>query len=163
MWMGKARRDEATNRQQTLTMKFERGEYLLTDDKSKLDLDVVCAFLQATYWAAHRSREAINKSIQHSVCFGLFHAGRQVGFARAVTDRATFCYLCDVIIAPEHRGHGLGKWIVECMLAHPDLQTTTQCLRTRDAHGLYEPFGFERTEYMRRSVNDWSKHTSASP
>jgi GNAT superfamily N-acetyltransferase len=143
-------------------MNLKRGAYLLTDDQSKLDLDVVCTLLQATYWAASRSRAQIEKSIHHSVCFGLFHAGQQVGFARAVTDRATYCYLCDVIIAPEHRGHGLGKWIVECMLAHPDLQTTTQCLRTRDAHGLYEAFGFERTEYMRRSANDWSKQKPGS-
>jgi GNAT superfamily N-acetyltransferase len=143
-------------------MNFEGGEYLLTDDKSRLDLDVVCALLRDTYWAANRSREQIQKSIQHSVCFGLFHAGKQVGFARAVTDYATFCYLCDVIVAPEHRGRGLGKWIVECMLAHPDLQTTTQCLRTRDAHALYERFGFERTEYLRRSLNDWSKQKPGS-
>jgi GNAT superfamily N-acetyltransferase len=68
-----------------------------------------------------------------------------------------------VIIAPEHRGHGLGKWIVEVMLAHPELQTSTHCLRTRDAHTLYEPFGFERTEYLRRSLNDWSKQKSTSP
>lgn len=142
-------------------MNFERGEYLLTDDKSKLDLHVVCSLLQGTYWAESRSREQIEKSIQHSVCFGLFHSGRQVGFARAVTDCVTYCYLCDVIVALEHRGRGLGKWIVECMLSHPDLKTTTQCLRTRDAHGLYERFGFERTEYMRRSAHDWSKQTPA--
>ena len=142
-------------------MNFERGDYLLSDDKSILDLNVVFSLLRSTYWAESRSREQIETSLKHSVCFGLFHAGRQVGFARAVTDCATYCYLCDVIVAPDHRGHGLGKWIVECMLAHPDLQTTTQCLRTRDAHGLYEPFGFERTEYMRRSVSDWSKQASA--
>lgn len=143
-------------------MNFDRGDYLLSDDKSKLDLNVICSLLQGTYWAQSRSRDQIEKSLQHSVCFGLFHGGRQVGFARAVTDCATYCYLCDVIVAPDHRGHGLGKWIVECMLAHPDLQTTTQCLRTRDAHGLYERFGFERTEYMRRSINDWSNQRRAS-
>lgn len=143
-------------------MQWLRDEYVLSEDKARLDLNVICALLRDTYWAANRSREAIDKSIQHSVCFGLFHAGKQVGFARAVTDCATFCYLCDVIVAPEHRGRGLGKWIVECMLTHPDLQTTTQCLRTRDAHALYERFGFERTEYMRRSTNDWSKQKSDS-
>ena len=137
-------------------MEFVRGEYTLSDDKSQLDLEVVTTLLHATYWAVNRSREAIAKSVEHSVCFGLFHSSRQVGFARAVTDYATFTYLCDVIVAPEHRGRGLGKWIVECMLAHPALQTSTQCLRTRDAHTLYERFGFERTEYLRRSTNDWS-------
>jgi GNAT superfamily N-acetyltransferase len=76
-----------------------------------------------------------------------------VGFARAVTDQATFTYLCDVIIEPAHRGRGLGKWIVQTLLDHPTCQTTTRCLRTLDAHGLYEQFGFERTEYLRRSAS----------
>jgi GNAT superfamily N-acetyltransferase len=130
---------------------------MLTDDKSALDLTVVFQLLRPTYWAADRTAEQVAKSVEHSICFGLFHGKTQVGFARAVSDRVTFCYLCDVIVTPEHRGRGLGKWIVECMLDHPDLQTTTQCLRTRDAHALYEPFGFERTEYLRRSSHDWSK------
>ena len=138
-------------------MNWQRADYILTDDRSQLDLDAVCAWLQGSYWAAHRSRELIEKSIAHSVCFGLFHGGGQVGFARAVTDHATFAYLCDVIIAPEHRGQGLGKWIMECVLAHPDWAAATLVLRTRDAHGLYERFGFERTEYLRRSPGDWAK------
>ncbi|HWN95789.1 MAG TPA: GNAT family N-acetyltransferase [Methylomirabilota bacterium] len=138
-------------------MEWTRGEYVCSDDKLRLDLDFIYQQLQATYWAANRSRELIEKSVQHSVCFGLFHRGQQVGLARVITDYATFAYLGDLIIAAEHRGHGLGKWLVECVLAHPSMQTTTQCLRTRDAHSLYERFGFERTEYLRRSSNDWSK------
>lgn len=138
-------------------MHWQRNDYVLHDDKSQLDLGVVCALLQATYWASGRSRALIEKSIQHSVCFGLFHSGSQIGFARAVTDYATFAWICDVIVAPEHRGRGLGKWMVECVLSHPDLQSSTLVLRTRDAHSLYERFGFERTEYLRRSTNDWSK------
>ena len=138
-------------------MNWRRDDYVLTDDKSQLDLDAVCAWLRATYWAANRPREVIAKSIEHSACFGLFHGGKQVGFARAVTDYSTFAYLCDVIVAPEHRGRGLGKWMIECVLTHPAMQTSTQCLRTRDAHALYERHGFERTEYLRRSRNDWSK------
>jgi GNAT superfamily N-acetyltransferase len=141
-------------------MNWQRDHYLLSDDKSRLDLDAVYALLHATYWAKHRSREIIAKSIQHSVCFGLFWEDKQVGFTRAVTDYATFAWICDVVIAPEHRGRGLGKWIIECVLAHPELQTVTHVLRTRDAHSLYERFGFKRTEYLRRSQSDWSK-TSA--
>jgi ribosomal protein S18 acetylase RimI-like enzyme len=141
-------------------MNWQRGGYELSDDKNLLQLDAICALLGATYWAANRPRELIEKSIQHSVCLGLFHAGEQVGFARAVTDHATFTYLCDVIVAPEHRGRELGKWMVEIMIAHPDVQTTTQCLRTRDAHSLYERHGFERTEFLRRSKNDWSKQSA---
>ena len=137
-------------------MEWKRGEYVCTDDKARLDLNVTCDLLQATYWASNRSREQIRKSIQHSVCVGLFHGDKQIGFARGVTDHSTFTYFCDVIVAPEHRGHGLGKWLVEVIFAHPELQTTTQCLRTRDAHSLYERFGFKQTEYLRRSKNDWS-------
>ena len=143
-------------------MDWQRDDYLLTDDRSRFDLAAICALLHATYWAANRSPELIEKSIQHSVCLGLFHSGQQIGFARGVTDHATFTWICDVVIAPEHRGRGLGKWIVECVLAHPELQTTTQVLRTRDAHTLYEPFGFERTEYLRRSQQDWSKQERAA-
>ncbi len=140
-------------------MHWQRDGYELSDDKARLDLRAVKALLDTTYWAAARSPELIAKCIEHSVCFGLFHSGQQVGFARAVTDFSTFTYFCDVIIASEHRGHGLGKWMVEMMLAHPALQTVTQCLRTRDAHPLYERHGFERSEYLRRSVNDWSKQS----
>ena len=138
-------------------MNLKRDGYELSDEKDRLQLDAIRALLDTTYWAADRSRELTEKSIQHSFCLGLFHAGKQVGFARAVTDYATFAYLCDVIVAPEHRGRGLGKWMVEVLIAHPDVQTTTQCLRTRDAHSLYERHGFERTEYLRRSKSDWSK------
>jgi GNAT superfamily N-acetyltransferase len=143
-------------------MEWKRGDYVCTDDKARLDMNVICELLQATYWAADRSRELIEKSVQHSVCFGLFHHHQQVGLARVITDYATFAYLGDVIVAAEHRGQGLGKWFVECILTHPSMQTATQCLRTRDAHSLYERFGFERTEYLRRSRNDWSKNPQHS-
>jgi GNAT superfamily N-acetyltransferase len=132
------------------TMTWNHGEYTLTDDPRCTDLDTVCALLRPTYWADKRSREVIAKSIEHSLCFSLIHSGRQVGFARAVTDRATFAWICDVIIAPEHRGQGLGKWMMECIIAHPDLQDCTQLLRTKDAHTLYERFGFARSQCLRR-------------
>ncbi len=138
-------------------MNWQREAYELSDDTTRLQSDAVCALLNPTYWAAGRTREQIEKSMQHSFCLGLFHAGIQVGFARAVTDYSTFTYLCDVIVAPAHRGRGLGKWMVEILVGHPELQTSTQCLRTRDAHSLYERHGFERTEYLRRSQGDWSK------
>ena len=138
-------------------MNWQRDDYELTDDKTRLDLDVVEVLLHGTYWAANRPRAAIELSIQHSVCFGLFHYGRQIGFARAVTDHATFTWICDVIIATEHRGQGLGKWMIECVIAHPQLQTASQVLGTRDAHTLYEHFGFQRTEYLKRTIHDWSE------
>src|SRR4051794_4086087 len=103
-------------------MELVRDNFLLTDDKSRLDFDTIYTLLRDTYWAADRSRETMKKAIAHSVCFGLFEGGKQIGFGRVITDFTTFNYLCDIIVAPEHRGRGLGKWLVESMLAHPDLQ-----------------------------------------
>jgi GNAT superfamily N-acetyltransferase len=133
-------------------MEWRRGEYLLSDDKSRLDLDGIMELLRASYWANDRPREVMQRAIENSVCFGLFHRGQQVGFARGVTDRATFTWVCDVIIRAEHRGQGLGKWMMQCYLEHPDLQTISHHLRTKDAHGLYEPFGFKPIDAMRRST-----------
>jgi len=133
-------------------MQWINGHYVLTDDRSQLDLDAVCAMLQTTYWAKDRPRALVEKSIRYSVCFALLREGRQVGFARAVTDHSTFTWVCDVIVHPDHRGQGLGKWMVKTLLEHPDLQTVSHHLRTEDAHGLYEPFGFKPIEAMRRST-----------
>jgi len=130
---------------------WRRGDYLLTDDLRRLDLDAVCVLLRSTYWANDRPRSVIEKAIRHSVCLNLFHDGRQVGFIRGVTDHATFTWLCDVIVHPDHRGKGLGKWMVQCFLEHPQLQTLSHHLCTRDAHALYESLGFKRIEAMRRS------------
>lgn len=130
-------------------MNLTRDSYELTDDKSRLDLDVIHGLLSATYWAAGRSHETIQKGIEHSVCFSVFHGAKQVGFGRVITDFATYNYLCDIIIAPEHRGRGIGKWLVESMLAHPALQSGPIYLRTKDAHELYRAFGFQDSRCMR--------------
>lgn len=132
-------------------MEWARSEYVLTDDKNRLDIKAIAGLLADSYWAADRPQSIMETAIKHSICLGLFCNGRQVGFARAVTDQATFAWLCDVIIHPEHRRKGLGKWMVKCLLEHPQLQTTSQVLRTKDAHSLYEKFGFQRAEYMRKS------------
>jgi GNAT superfamily N-acetyltransferase len=131
-------------------MEWKNGGYLLSDDQQRLDLDSVCRLLSDTYWAAGRPREIMARAIENSVCVGLYHSGEQVGFARGVTDGVTFTWICDVIIDAAHRGHGLGKWMVQTLLEHPRVQTRAQVLATRDAHGLYERYGFQRTEYMRR-------------
>ena len=135
-------------------MEWTKGEYRLTDDPTRVDVPAVVDLLSHSYWAAQRSAEMIEKSIRHSICFALIHRDRQVGFARAITDQATFAWICDVIVHPDHRGGGLGKWMMHCLLKHPHLQTSSQVLRTKDAHGLYEPFGFKKTEYLRRSVEE---------
>jgi GNAT superfamily N-acetyltransferase len=116
-----------------------------------MNLDAVCAMLQGTYWADDRSLEVIEKSLRHSTCLHLLHEGRQVGLIRGVTDHATFTWVCDVIVDEAHRGRGLGKWMVACFLEHPALQTISHHLCTKDAHALYESFGFQRIEAMRRS------------
>lgn len=134
-------------------MEWSNGEYVLTDELARMDLDAICRLLADTYWAGDRPRERTERACQHSVCFGLFHRGRQIGFARAVSDQATFTYLGDIVIAVEHRGRGLGTWMLRTMLDHPQLQTTTCALRTRDAHELYAQFGFKPAEYLRKSTN----------
>jgi GNAT superfamily N-acetyltransferase len=131
-------------------MDWNRGEFTLTDDRARMDFEAVCALLDDSYWAAGRSRETATAAFAHSVCFTLLHGSQVIGFGRAVTDYALFAWMSDVIIAREYRGRGLGKWMMECILQHPALQTRSQWLATLDAHGLYERYGFVRYEGMRR-------------
>ncbi|MFI5315254.1 MAG: GNAT family N-acetyltransferase [Myxococcota bacterium] len=121
------------------------SEVTITTDRAALDLDSIHAALAQTYWARGISRERVAKSLGESLCFGMFADGRQIGFARVVTDRATFAYLCDVYVLEEFRGRGLGKRLIESVRAHPDLRDLRRfVLWTRDAHGLYGHFGFTR-------------------
>jgi GNAT superfamily N-acetyltransferase len=129
-------------------MEWERNGFCISDDPIRLDRDFIVESLQSTYWAGGRPRETIEQSIRNSLCFGLYEQDRQVGFARVVTDACTFSWICDVIIAPEYRGRGLGTWLVRCVTEHPIVKPTMQLLGTRDAHGLYEKFGFTRREMM---------------
>jgi GNAT superfamily N-acetyltransferase len=123
---------------------IHHGDYEISDDPARLDLEVVERLLHGTYWAERRPREVIEKSIARSLCLGVYRRGAQVGFARVVTDGATFAWICDVVIAEAHRGGGLGKQLVAAIVAHPEIAEVRQLLATRDAHSLYEPFGFER-------------------
>ena len=128
-------------------MNWIHEPYSLTDELAHRDLDATVALIQSTYWAATRSREVIAQSLRHSLNFGLFHRGTQVGFARVVTDRATVGYLCDVVIADAHRGQGAGRWMLQCILDHPDLRACRIDLFTRDAQEFYRPFGFESHKF----------------
>jgi ribosomal protein S18 acetylase RimI-like enzyme len=120
-----------------------RGELLISTDRRRLQLEIVHGYLTRSYWAKGVSREVVERAIEHSLCFGLYDGQAQVGFARVVTDRATFAYLSDVFVLESHRGRGLGKWLVEFVLAHPDLQGLRRfVLATWDAHGLYARHGF---------------------
>ena len=124
-------------------MIWERPPYRISDDSADVDVAVVHDFLAESYWARGIPRETIERGIAHSLPFSLFLEGRQIGFARVVTDRATFAYLADVFVIGAHRGRGLGTWLVATVLAHPELQGLRRWLLvTRDAHELYRPFGF---------------------
>jgi len=120
-----------------------RGPFVVSTEPGRLDRALVHRFLASSYWAKGIPAEVVERSITGSIPFGLYHWDEQIGFARVVTDRATFAYLADVFVVPERRGAGLGRWLVECVMAHPDLQGLRRfLLATRDAHALYERFGF---------------------
>jgi len=119
----------------------------ISTDPSRFDLDVIHGYLARSYWAAGIPRETVERSIAGSLCFGAFDGDRQVGFARVVTDRATFAYLADVFVLEEFRGRGVATRMMEAIVAHPELQNLRRWLLvTRDAHPLYEKFGFRPLE-----------------
>jgi len=120
-----------------------RPPFLVSNDPAKLDLEVIHGFLSSSYWSPGIPLAVLQRAIAGSLCFGLYHHGSQIGFARIVTDHATFAYLCDVFVLEEYRGRGLGHWLIQTLTEHPDLQSLRRMvLVTRDAHGLYEKFGF---------------------
>jgi GNAT superfamily N-acetyltransferase len=124
-------------------MEWKRDGLTISTDRSRLDRDAIHDFLRGSYWASGIPRELVDRSIDNSLCFGLYDGDRLVGFARVITDFATFAYLSDVFVLESHRGHGLGKWFMECVLSHPDLQNLRRwMLATADAHGLYRRVGF---------------------
>lgn len=124
-------------------MEDDQLSYQLSFDPARLDRGAIHAFLAQSYWSPGIPRAVVETAIDHSLCIGLFCQGKQVGFARAVTDRATFAYLADVFVVEAHRGQGQARRMVETLLAHPDLQGLRRLmLATRDAHALYAPFGF---------------------
>jgi len=138
---------------------WQRDGYTISTDRERLDLAAIHGYLSKSYWATGIPIELVKRSIEHAICFGIHHEDRQVGFARVITDRATFGYIGDVYVLEEHRGRGLSKWLMECIDAHPELQGFRRwVLVTRDAHGLYRQFGYAplaRPEsYMERLVPD---------
>ena len=119
--------------------------YEISTDPARLDIDAMHAFLTRSYWSPGIPRDTVERAARHSLCFGLYEkaSGKQVGLTRVVTDHATFAYLCDVYVLEEHRGHGLGKWLMRTVTAHPCFSGARRVmLGTLDAHGLYRQFGF---------------------
>ena len=134
-----------------VTYERHRGEFVITTDDRRFDLDAIYAYLSGeAYWSIGIPRDVLVRAIQNSLCFGLLHDGTQAGFLRVVTDRATFAWVCDVYVRADQRGKGLGAWLVECMLDHPDLKGLRRIvLATRDAHGLYARAGFTKLQAER--------------
>ena len=123
---------------------YRKGEFLVSTDRALIDLDVVHGLLTGCYWAKGIPRDVVARSIENSLCFGVYAEGKQVGFARVISDCATYAYIGDVFLLESFRGRGLGKWLMECIMQHPRLQGLRRwSLVTRDAHGLYAQFGFE--------------------
>jgi GNAT superfamily N-acetyltransferase len=124
-----------------------RGEFLISTDPSRIDMDAVCEFLARSYWAGDRPRERTERAFAHSLVFGLYRGERQAGLARVVTDYSVVAYLCDVFVREQERGRGLGKWLVESVLGYPELKDVRRWLLvTDDAHGLYSQYDFKPLE-----------------
>jgi N-acetylglutamate synthase-like GNAT family acetyltransferase len=126
-----------------MTTNEQVAEYEISNDNARLDLDVIHDFLTQSYWSPGIPRATVDRSIQNSLCFGVYHGAALVGFARVVTDKSTFALLADLFILTTHRGKGLSKWLMRRICAHPELQGLRRfMLLTSDAHGLYSQFGF---------------------
>lgn len=123
---------------------WERGEYTISTERARLDVEIIHDFLSChSYWAEGIPRALVERSIEHSLPFGVYHGTRQVGFARVISDYTTFAYIGDVFVIEEYRGRGLSKWLMEVIVEHRELQGLRRwILMTRDAHGLYEKVGF---------------------
>lgn len=129
------------------TETYTQNNYVISTDKSKLDIDFIHSYLSRSYWSENIPKEIVKKGIENSLCFGIYNENKQIGFARVISDYSTFAYLADVFVIEEERGKGLSKWLMECILKHEQLQGLRNfCLLTKDAHSLYERFGFQPIE-----------------
>src|SRR5258708_2010921 len=135
-----------------MIVESRRGEFLISTDRARLDLDMIHSFLTNCYWAKGVPRDVVEGSIEHAMCFGVYDSsGAQVGFARVISDFATIAYVGDVFVLDTYRGRGLGKWLMECIKQHPALQGLRRwILTTRDAHGLYSQVGFTPVKFPER-------------
>ena len=128
-------------------LETHKDNFTISTDPARLDLDAIADMLTRAYWAAGRPRERTERAISNSLVFGLYDGEKQIGLARVVSDYAVFAYLCDVFIHEEYRAHGLGKWLIETVMNHPDLQGLRRwTLATRDAHELYRQFGWDNMQ-----------------
>jgi GNAT superfamily N-acetyltransferase len=141
---------------------WTRGEFSISTDRRRLDLDVVHGFISTSYWAHDMPRATLERAVENSLIFGVYHETRQAGFARVITDRATYAYLSDVFVLERYRKRGLSKWLIECILEHPDLQGLRRfALFTRDAEGLYRRYGFLAARGASTYLERWTPNVYA--
>ncbi len=152
-------------RRTAMTDTWARDDYQISSERARLNVALIHNFLSNTsYWATGRSLEVVQRSIDNSLCFGIYKNADQIGFGRVVTDYATFAWIADVFVLPEHRGRGLSKWLMEVMLAHPRLQGFRRwVLSTKDAHGVYERFGFIKLHRPERWMERPDPNMKESP
>lgn len=133
-----------------------RDPFTISTDPARLDIDAICDFLKRAYWATTRPRVYTERAIQNSLVFGVYDGDKQIGLARVVSDYSIFAYLCDVFIHEDYRAHGLGKWLIQTIMEHPDLKDVRRWLLiTSDAHGLYRQYGFTSIENPERWMQNF--------
>jgi GNAT superfamily N-acetyltransferase len=142
------------------TIETHKDNFTISTDPSRLDRDAINNMLLRSYWASGRPREALERALDNSLVFGIYEGNKQIGIARVVSDYAVFAYLCDVFIHEDYRAHGLGKWLMQTVMSHPDLQGLRRwSLATRDAHGLYKQYGWNPL----RNPNNWMEILNPYP
>ena len=138
-------------------IEVHKDNFTISTDPARLDIDAITEMLTRAYWAQGRTRDMVARYVQHSLVFGIYDGTRQIGLARIVSDYTTFAWLCDVFIHEDYRGHGLGKWLMQTIHSHPDLQGLRRwLLATRDAHGLYQQFGWEPLDHPERWMHKFN-------
>lgn len=144
-----------------MNTEWKNGEYTISTDPKILNLPLIHKFLsESSYWATERPMDVVERSIQNSLCFGIYHGKEQIGFARVITDYATFAWIADVFVLPEHRGHGLSKWLMDIIIGHPELQGFRRwVLATKDAHELYRRYGFTELKRPERFMERFDPKT----
>ncbi len=141
-------------------LETRRDQFTISTDPARLDIDAICDFLARAYWANTRPRERTERAIQNSLVFGVYDGDKQIGVARVVSDYSIFAYLCDVFIQEDYRAHGLGKWLIQTIMEHPDLKDMRRwVLVTNDAHRLYEQYGFTSIE----DTEHWMQNFKSFP
>lgn len=144
-------------------MEITWNQFVISDNKELLDVEVIKGFLSRSYWANKRPEERTLRSIENSVCYGVYEGRKQVGYARVVTDHATMYYLCDVFIDEDYRGMGIGKKLVESVITSDDYKDLVGLLGTKDAHELYKQYDFEPdTERYMRRMPDYVRNMAKS-